>query len=96
MSQLQRRQIYAVNAQFDNAGGGGGGGGEILNWSGMYEEMHGAEVSFVILINRAYSRLAPSQWETLLRNDVSPWLGTSLESALINKLRNFTNNEIHM
>ena len=32
----------------------------------------------------ADSRLAPSQWETaLLCNDVSHWLGASLESALI-------------
>ena len=32
---------------------------------------------------RADSRLAPSQWETaLLCNDVSHWLGASLESAL--------------
>ena len=71
-------------------------GREKLNWSGMYEEVHEAEVSFVILINKAYSRLVPSEWETLLRNDVSPWLGTSLESALINKVRNFANNEINM
>ena len=34
-------------------------------------------------IQRAYSRLVPSQWETaLLCNDVSYWLGVSLESAL--------------
>ena len=33
---------------------------------------------------RADSRFAPSQWETaLLCNDVSHWLGTSLESALV-------------
>ena len=33
--------------------------------------------------NRADSRFAPSQWETaLLCNDVSHWLGASLESAL--------------
>ena len=32
---------------------------------------------------RAYSRFPPSQWETaLLCNDVSHWLGASLESAL--------------
>ena len=32
---------------------------------------------------RAYSRFAPSQWETaLLCNDVFHWLGASLESAL--------------
>ena len=32
---------------------------------------------------QADSRLAPSKWETaLLRNDVSHWLGSSLESAL--------------
>ena len=37
------------------------------------------------IINRADSRFAPSQWETaLLCNDVSHWLGASLESALIN------------
>ena len=35
-------------------------------------------------IVRAESRFAPSQWETaLLCNDVSHWLGASLESALI-------------
>ena len=35
-------------------------------------------------ICRADSRFAPSQWETaLLCNDVSHWLGASLESALI-------------
>ena len=33
--------------------------------------------------HRADSRFAPSQWETaLLCNDISHWLGTSLESAL--------------
>ena len=32
---------------------------------------------------RAYSQFAPSKWETaLLSNDVSHWLGASLESAL--------------
>ena len=36
------------------------------------------------ILSRADSRLAPSQWETaLLCNDVSHWLGTSLETALI-------------
>ena len=36
--------------------------------------------------NRADSRFAPSQWETVsLCNDVSHWLGASLESARINK-----------
>ena len=34
-------------------------------------------------LHRANSRFAPSQWETtLLCNDVSHWLGTSLKSAL--------------
>ena len=41
---------------------------------------------FVLLcdtITRVDSRFEPSQWETaLLCNDVSHWLGTSLESAL--------------
>ena len=33
---------------------------------------------------RADSRFAPSKWETaLLCNDVSHWLGTSLESVLL-------------
>ena len=33
---------------------------------------------------RAYSRFVPSQWETaLLCNDVSHWLGASLESVLL-------------
>ena len=37
-----------------------------------------------IIILRADSRFAPSQWETaLLCNDVSHWLGASLESALM-------------
>ena len=37
------------------------------------------------IIIRAYSRFAPSQWETaLLCNDVSHWLGANLESALHN------------
>ena len=37
-------------------------------------------------IHRANSKFAPSQWETaLLCNDVSHWLGASLESALIHK-----------
>ena len=39
--------------------------------------------TFVIYIYRADSRFAPSQWETtLLCNDVSHWLGTSIESAI--------------
>ena len=34
--------------------------------------------------NRADSRFAPSQWETvLLSNDVSHWLGANIDSALI-------------
>ena len=38
-------------------------------------------------INRADFRFAPSQWETaLLCNDVSHWLGASLESALITSM----------
>ena len=37
-----------------------------------------------LLLLRAVSSFAPSQWETaLLCNDVSHWLGASLESALI-------------
>ena len=37
-----------------------------------------------VYIFRADSRLAPSQWETLLQSSiVSHWLGTNLESALI-------------
>ena len=36
-----------------------------------------------IIITRADSRLAPSQWETSLQsNEVSHWLGANLESAL--------------
>ena len=36
-----------------------------------------------LLVSRADSRIAPSQWETaLLCNSVSHWLGASLESAL--------------
>ena len=38
-----------------------------------------------MMLNKADSRFAPSQWETaLLCNDVSHWLGTNLESALLN------------
>ena len=38
----------------------------------------------IIVICRADCRFAPSQWETaLLCNDVSYWLGASLDSALI-------------
>ena len=41
-------------------------------------------VCVFLAYDRADSRFAPSQWETaLLRNDVSHWLGASLESALI-------------
>ena len=37
--------------------------------------------------NRADSRFAPSQWETaLICNDVSHWLGSSLESTMSNTL----------
>ena len=39
-------------------------------------------LTFLLYINRADSRFAPSQWETLLCNDVSHWLGASLELAL--------------
>ena len=36
-----------------------------------------------VITTRADSRFAPSQWETVLHcNDVSHWLGASLESAL--------------
>ena len=38
---------------------------------------------FIRMYCRADSRLAPSQWEMpLLSNDISHWLGASLESAL--------------
>ena len=37
------------------------------------------------MYHRVESRFAPSQWETaLLCNDVSHWLGASLESAMYN------------
>ena len=40
-------------------------------------------MGFIITDIKADSRFAPSQWETaLLCNDVSYWLGASLESAL--------------
>ena len=39
---------------------------------------------FTVSIDRNDSKLAPSQWETSLQNNaVSHWLGTNLESALI-------------
>ena len=42
----------------------------------------------LICLYRADSRFAPSQWETvLLCNDVSHWLGASLESALLYKIK---------
>ena len=45
---------------------------------------------------RAYSRFAPSQWETaLLCNDVSHWLGASLESALYLGERLITTASLH-
>ena len=45
----------------------------------------------------ADSRFAPSQWETLLCNDVSHWLGASLESALyvLHRARYRSNLGIH-
>ena len=44
---------------------------------------------YVIILQGCDSKLAPSQWETgLLCNDVSHWLGTSLESALMFQLLN--------
>ena len=40
-------------------------------------------ITGLLIIIRADSRLAPSQWETLLQsNAISHWLGTNLESAL--------------
>ena len=37
-----------------------------------------------LILSRADSRFAPSQWQTvLLCNDVSHWLGTNLESAML-------------
>ena len=50
--------------------------------------VHVVHTGYFILINgksyRADSMFAPSQWEmALLCNDVSHWLGSSLESALI-------------
>ena len=43
-----------------------------------------------VLIIRANSRFAPSQWETaLFCNDVSHWLGAKLESALIIDITRF-------
>ena len=46
----------------------------IIKWDGSYQEQH---------FYRADSRFAPSQWETALHcNNVSHWLGASLESAL--------------
>ena len=47
-------------------------GSPVYNWTFLYS------------INRADSRLAPSQWDTSLQsNAVSHWLGTNLESTLI-------------
>ena len=46
-----------------------------------------------IWYNRAYSRVAPSQWETSLHsNDVSHWLGANFESAVIYVYRRATRN----
>ena len=55
-----------------------------------------------IIMNRADSRLAPSQWETSLQSNAIPhWLGTNLESALINitnltSLKNLSRGLIHL
>ena len=47
----------------------------------IYFPMNSVSVN---VIRRVDSRFAPSQWETaLFCNDVSHWLGTNLESALI-------------
>ena len=41
-------------------------------------------VTYPTIMSRAHSKLAPSQWETLLQsNTVSHWLVTNLESAQI-------------
>ena len=42
-----------------------------------------ATIFACVSIVRADFRFVPSQWEMLLCNDVSDWLGASLESALI-------------
>ena len=43
------------------------------------------QITVIIGRKRADSRFAPSQWEmALLCNDVSHWLGTSLEAVLRN------------
>ena len=53
-------------------------------WLGQRQRAigHWVEGQWFKISYRADSRFAPSQWETpLLCNDVSHWLGTSLESA---------------
>ena len=49
-------------------------------WATLMDSLTKTEVDHK---HRADSRFAPSQWETaLLCNDISHWLGASLESAL--------------
>ena len=44
-------------------------------------------IAWILIITRADSRFAPSQWETSLQsNTVSHWLGANLESALYNMM----------
>ena len=53
----------------------------IVTWG---RQQHNGEISRRILLSRADSRFAPSQWVTALQsNAVSHWLGANLESALI-------------
>ena len=65
------------------------------NWIWVGDMMHVplciSPSSLVVLdhYHTSHSWLAPSQWETsLLCNDVSHWLGASLESALLSGTRN--------
>ena len=58
----------------------------VLEWrySLLFEVFQQLNHTSIYVISRADSSFVPSQWETaLLCNDVSHWLGASLESALI-------------
>ena len=59
--------------------------GQTITWPGdEVPRLFLASRSKHMIILRAGSRFAPSQWETaLLSNDVYHWLGASLESAQI-------------
>ena len=65
-----------------------------LNWSSISISNREIQLCYRSYIHtRVDSRLAPSQWETLLQsNGISLWLGTNLESALHTVYLRFVHN----